>query len=70
MAVTLEATLTCPRCGAAQRATMPEDGCQFFYDCIACKAVLRPRAGDCCVFCSYADVRCPPEQRKAQGGTE
>ena len=50
----LETTLTCPACGAAQRATIPTDACQFFYDCTACGARLRPTPGDCCVFCSYA----------------
>lgn len=57
-----KATLTCPACGAAQEATMPTDACQFFYQCVSCQIVLRPKRGDCCVFCSYADVRCPPKQ--------
>nr|WP_281243396.1 GDCCVxC domain-containing (seleno)protein [Roseovarius lutimaris] len=26
-------------------------------------AVLRPKPGDCCVYCSYADVACPPVQQ-------
>ena len=41
---------------------MPTDACQFFYDCINCGALLRPKAGDCCVFCSYGSVVCPPVQ--------
>jgi len=41
---------------------MPTDACQFFYECASCKAILRPKAGDCCVFCSYGSVRCPPKQ--------
>ena len=45
---------------------MPTDACQFFYECQGCKAVLRPKTGDCCVFCSYGSVKCPPEQM--QGG--
>lgn len=60
------ARLTCPHCGAVSTAAMPTDACQFFFDCPACAAVLRPRPGDCCVFCSYGDVRCPP--RQAEGG--
>ena len=59
------ATVTCPRCGARTRTEMPEEACQFFWDCPACGAVLRPEEGDCCVFCSYADLPCPPVQ---QGG--
>jgi hypothetical protein len=57
-----DATLTCPQCGQRSRETMPDDACQFFYDCRHCGAVLRPRAGDCCVFCSYGDRPCPPVQ--------
>ena len=41
---------------------MPSDACQFFYECPECQALLRPKAGDCCVFCSYGDVKCPPVQ--------
>ena len=41
---------------------MPTDACQFFYQCEQCKALLRPKAGDCCVFCSYGSVKCPPVQ--------
>ncbi|HTD03968.1 GDCCVxC domain-containing (seleno)protein [Undibacterium sp.] len=58
--------LTCPHCGHRQQANMPTDACQFFYECTQCKTLLRPKAGDCCVFCSYGSVKCPPMQ--AQGG--
>jgi len=34
-----------------------------FYDCENCKEVLRPKEGDCCVFCSYGTVPCPPIQQ-------
>ena len=54
--------LTCPECGHARSETMPSDACQFFYDCTGCGAVLMPRSGDCCVFCSYGSVPCPPVQ--------
>ena len=63
--VVTEAVLTCPNCGRAQEAEMPTDACQFFYECTACGSVLRPRRGDCCVFCSYADTVCPSKQAKA-----
>ena len=63
MEVVTEATVTCPRCGAPTAAAMPADACVFFWDCPACGAALRPKAGDCCVFCSYADRPCPPVQR-------
>jgi hypothetical protein len=41
---------------------MPTDACQFYYECTNCKTLLRPKAGDCCVFCSYGSVSCPPIQ--------
>ncbi|WP_417814750.1 GDCCVxC domain-containing (seleno)protein [Thalassospira alkalitolerans] len=63
--------LTCPQCGHQERETMPTDACQFFYDCKGCGAVLRPHPGDCCVFCSFGSVPCPPVQLhgKDPGGT-
>ena len=58
-------TITCPNCGHPERELMPTDACQFFYDCAACSAVLKPKKGDCCVFCSYGDIPCPPIQAGA-----
>jgi len=57
------ATLMCPECGHQVEEAMPVNACQYFYQCPACGALLRPRAGDCCVFCSYSDRLCPPRQR-------
>lgn len=67
---TLQATLICPECGSESRHSMPEDACQYFLDCPACSALLKPQAGDCCVFCSYADVPCPPIQQARADGRE
>ncbi len=58
----LVGTLTCPFCGRSNREAMPEDACLYFYDCPSCGGRLMPRRGDCCVFCSYGDVPCPPVQ--------
>ena len=58
----LESVLSCPQCGLAKTESMPTDACQFFYECEQCKAMLRPKQGDCCVFCSYGSVQCPPVQ--------
>ena len=55
-------TIHCPHCGHRQAETMPADACWFLYDCRGCGALLRPRRGDCCVFCSYGDVPGPPVQ--------
>ncbi|WP_130617577.1 GDCCVxC domain-containing (seleno)protein [Dyella amyloliquefaciens] len=61
----LESTLTCPECGHQTTEVMPTNACIFFYDCAGCGALLRPKAGDCCVFCSYGTVPCPPVQQQA-----
>lgn len=66
--IELRSTLTCPHCGHQATETMPTDACQYFYDCQGCGAVLKPKPGDCCVFCSYADVPCPPIQEARANG--
>lgn len=59
----LQSTLTCPHCGHGAVETMPTTACRYFHDCAHCGAVLEPRPGDCCVFCSYGNVVCPPVQQ-------
>ncbi|TAM03734.1 MAG: hypothetical protein EPN70_13485 [Paraburkholderia sp.] len=58
----LESTLTCPKCGDMSVVVMPTDACAYFYECPSCKALLTPKSGDCCVFCSYGSVKCPSMQ--------
>lgn len=60
--VELESIITCPKCGHKKKEIMPTDACQFFYECENCKATLRPKQGDCCVYCSYGTVKCPSKQ--------
>lgn len=62
-----KATLTCPKCGLTQTVKMPTNACQHFYKCSGCAETLTPKAGDCCVFCSYADSKCPPKQMEELG---
>lgn len=54
--------LTCPHCGHQAAEAVPEDACLYFYECKGCGRTLRPKAGDCCVFCSYGDAFCPSRQ--------
>ncbi|MSP50097.1 MAG: hypothetical protein EXQ95_12325 [Alphaproteobacteria bacterium] len=61
-------TIACPACGHTAEETMPTDACQFFYDCRGCGTLLRPKQGDCCVFCSYGSVPCPPVQVQRTSG--
>jgi mercuric ion transport protein len=61
-AMSRESVLTCPHCGHAKAEVMPTDACQFFYECENCRTLLRPKPGDCCVFCSFGSTKCPPVQ--------
>nr|WP_304622111.1 GDCCVxC domain-containing (seleno)protein [Rhodohalobacter sulfatireducens] len=45
---------------------MPTDSCQYFWECEYCKSVIKPKPGDCCVFCSYGSVPCPPIQQNGR----
>lgn len=63
MTPTLESTLTCPHCGTQAVETMPTDACLYFYTCTGCGSWLKPKHGDCCVFCSHGSAPCPPIQR-------
>jgi hypothetical protein len=60
--VILASEITCPMCGHKKTETMPVDSCQWYYECKFCHKLLKPKAGDCCVFCSYGSVQCPPIQ--------
>ncbi|HEX3398627.1 MAG TPA: GDCCVxC domain-containing (seleno)protein [Steroidobacteraceae bacterium] len=60
--------LTCPHCRTLHTETMPTDACIYFFECRRCGAMLKPKSGDCCVFCSYGSVPCPPIQAERAGG--
>ncbi|AUD79505.1 hypothetical protein CW740_09745 [Kangiella profundi] len=63
MKLILESTITCPQCGEKSEEIMPTNFCQWFYECPNCKTLLKPLKGDCCVYCSYGSVKCPPIQQ-------
>ena len=62
MKIILKSTITCPNCNHQKEETMPTDACEFFYECEQCHNLLKPKQGDCCVYCSYGSVPCPPIQ--------
>jgi len=68
--IVLKSTLTCPECGHSKTETMPTDACSWFYECENCKVVLKPQNGDCCVYCSYGTVPCPPIQENGSCGDD
>lgn len=60
--VQLSSIISCPNCGHQTKETMPTNACQYFYECKNCETILKPKEGDCCVYCSYGTVVCPPIQ--------
>ena len=68
--IILESKLTCPECGHSKTETMPTDACSWFYKCEQCEVILKPKEGDCCVYCSYGTVPCPPIQENGKCGSE
>lgn len=54
--------ITCPYCGFEKEEIMPTESCQYFYVCACCGKTIKPKEGDCCVFCSYGHTKCPPQQ--------
>jgi DNA-directed RNA polymerase subunit RPC12/RpoP len=54
--------ITCPHCGNKKDEEMPLDACVWFYTCVNCGKQVKPKDGDCCVFCSYGTIPCPPKQ--------
>lgn len=62
-----QSKLTCPHCGKNSLLTMPENSCQYYFDCPHCEKTIKAKPGDCCVFCSYGDVPCPPIQQGSGG---
>jgi rubredoxin len=61
--IILKSVITCPECKFSKEETMPENACVHFYKCSNCGVILKPKEGDCCVFCSYGSVKCPPMQK-------
>ena len=57
--------LICPHCGHEKTITMPSTFCQYILECTNCKTVIKAKTGDCCVFCSYGDINCPPIQKNS-----
>ena len=55
--------ISCPRCHARSLDQMPSNASVYFYHCLQCNTIFNPKPGDCCVYCSYGTMRCPPRQK-------
>ena len=65
MKIKVNSEITCPECGFKKTEEMPLNACQYFYERTHCHKVLKPINNDCCVYCSYGTVPCPPIQENA-----
>lgn len=61
--MTLESVITCPECGFQKQMEMSTDSCLYYYKCENCHNTIKPKKKDCCVFCSYGSIKCPPIQK-------
>ena len=64
--IELDSTVRCPKCGFESLERMPTRYCLVRYECRMCGYIMTPKEGKCCIFCSYGEVACPPEQEKAR----
>ena len=54
--------IICPHCDHKKSEILPGDVCVIKYTCENCKKELTPKAGDCCVYCTYGSHKCPSKQ--------
>ena len=66
MDVITETKIKCPFCGKEEMVNMPTDQCVRRFVCQNCKTILEPTDKDCCVFCSYAETKCPSKQKEEE----
>jgi hypothetical protein len=62
------ANITCPECGYEDEVEMPQVLYLMVSECGICGSKIRTGDGDCCVFCSHADVKCPGQQEEGNEG--
>ncbi|HEX2787548.1 MAG TPA: GDCCVxC domain-containing (seleno)protein [Ignavibacteria bacterium] len=60
--IILKSLITCPHCAYSKEEIMQQHSCLYFYVCEKCNTFVKPKEGDCCIFCSYGTVKCPPMQ--------
>ena len=62
MNIIVNSDIKCPKCNFIKLERMPIDNCLIIYNCEQCHKTITPKEGDCCVFCSYGTISCPPIQ--------
>jgi len=57
-----QSTIAYPQYYQKTTEQMPTNYCQYIWECPNCKNKLKPKVGDCCVYCSYGTNPCPSKQ--------
>ena len=60
--IAMQSEITCPKCGYKKMEKLPTDVCVLKYNCEKCQEEMRPKEGDCCIFCTYGTHKCPSMQ--------
>ncbi|QKM62380.1 GDCCVxC domain-containing (seleno)protein [Polynucleobacter antarcticus] len=55
--------ITCPHCEAHAPLKIPQGSSQHLYRCPCCSAFLKPKSGDCCIFCSFGNIHCSSSEQ-------
>jgi len=64
MEVLYRNNLSCPECGEKQKSEMLDEDYSYAYQCNGCASIIEKKENDCCVYCSYGEVKCPSQQMK------
>ena len=64
--INLKTVITCKNCGTSEEVMMHAKLPEQKFICKRCTAELSARADECCVYCSYGSVKCPPVQEIAK----
>ncbi|MEZ5517051.1 MAG: GDCCVxC domain-containing (seleno)protein [Gammaproteobacteria bacterium] len=54
----IDSCITCPNCGYSKRESVTSIPRKVAYQCHCCGALLRTKAGKCCIHCCYGTVPC------------
>ncbi len=55
--------VTCPHCQAFELVEIPTGFSQHLYRCPSCLVILKPKSGDCCIFCSFGSHDCASSEK-------
>ncbi|WP_370624068.1 GDCCVxC domain-containing (seleno)protein [Polynucleobacter sp. AP-Feld-500C-C5] len=59
----LKSILTCPHCQASEVISIEVGSSYHLYRCHSCSTILKPKSGDCCILCSFANRDCSSSEQ-------